>query len=170
MPNIAASLIASIEEAIKDAAIFGMNDGQMKEKALAEDPSIETLTRWCQARESGKEDAHHLKNANQVKKVRTTKDEADVNKMKAAGRFSRRHNRNKTECERCNTEHEPQRCPSNGKPCFSFGGKNHFAGQMPAPTQRRTRIPTIPMLQTLMNQRRKAQLRILPKELSRLKG
>ena len=51
----------TIEEAIKDAAIFGMNDGQMKEKALAEDPSIETLTRWCQARESGKEDVHQLK-------------------------------------------------------------------------------------------------------------
>ena len=68
----------TIEEAIKDAAIFGMNDGQMKEKALAEDPSIETLTRWCQARESGKEDAHQLKGANQVKKVRTTKEDADV--------------------------------------------------------------------------------------------
>ena len=45
----------TIDEAIKDAAIFGMNDTQMKEKALAEDPSIETLSRWCQARESGKE-------------------------------------------------------------------------------------------------------------------
>ena len=127
----------TIEEAIKDAAIFGMNDGQMKEKALAEDPSIETLTRWCQARESGKEDAHHLKNANQVKKVRTTKDEADVNKMKTAGRFSGRHNRNKTECERCNTEHEPQRCPSNGKPCFSCGGKNHFAGSDACPNTKK---------------------------------
>ena len=118
----------TIEEAIKDAAIFGMNDGQMKEKALAEDPSIETLTRWCQARESGKEDAHQLKGNNQVKKVKTAKDETDVNKMKAAGRFSGRYNRNKTECDRCKTEHEPQRCPSNGKPCFSCGGKNHFAG------------------------------------------
>ena len=127
----------TIEEAIKDAAIFGMNDGQMKEKALAEDPSIETLTRWCQARESGKEDAHQLKGNNQVKKVKTAKDETDVNKMKAAGRFSGRHNKNKTECDRCKTEHEPQRCPSNGKPCFSCGGKNHFAGSDACPNTKK---------------------------------
>ena len=75
-------------EAISDILV------EMKEKALAEDPSIETLTRWCQARESGKEDAHQLKGANQVKKVRTTKEDADVNKMRTAGRFSGRHNRN----------------------------------------------------------------------------
>ena len=48
---------------------FGMNDNQMRERALAEDPSIETLTRWCQARESGKEDAHVLKGPGQVKKL-----------------------------------------------------------------------------------------------------
>ena len=127
----------TIEEAIKDAAIFGMNDGQMKEKALAEDPSIETLTRWCQARESGKEDAHQLKGNNQVKKVKTAKDETDVNKMKAAGRFSGRYNRNKTECDRCKTEHIPQRCPSNDKPCFSCGGKNHFAGSDACPNTKK---------------------------------
>ena len=116
----------TIDEAIKDAAIFGMNDTQMKEKALAEDPSIETLSRWCQARESGKEDAHQLKGANQVKKV------------KAAGRFSAKHNKgNFPVCDRCSTEHEPQRCPLNGKPCFSCGGKNHFAGSTSCPNTKK---------------------------------
>ena len=42
--------------------------------------------------------------------------------------------------------------------------------QMLAPTQKRTRTPTSPMLQMLMNQRRRAQLLAPQKELSRLKG
>ena len=44
----------TIEEAIKDAAIFGMNDPQLREKALAEDPSLENLSRWGQAGEAGR--------------------------------------------------------------------------------------------------------------------
>ena len=127
----------TIDEAIKDAAIFGMNDTQMKEKALAEDPSIETLSRWCQARESGKEDAHQLKGANQVKKV------------KAAGRFSAKHNKgNFPVCDRCSTEHEPQRCPSNGKPCFSCGGKNHFAGSTSCPNTKKEQVDGKPSDET----------------------
>eukprot|EP00111_Clytia_hemisphaerica_P023959 TCONS_00070584-protein len=45
------------EEAIKDAAIFGMNDVSLREKALAEDPNLEKLSRWGQAREAGRDDA-----------------------------------------------------------------------------------------------------------------
>ncbi len=58
------------EEAIKDAAIFGMNDGSLREKALAEDPNLEKLSRWGQAREAGREDAHSLDKTAQVKRVR----------------------------------------------------------------------------------------------------
>ena len=45
----------TIKEAIKDAAIFGMNDSVLKEKALAEDPDLEKLIPWGLAREAGKE-------------------------------------------------------------------------------------------------------------------
>ena len=38
-------------DAIKDAAIFGMTDNRLKEKALSEDPDLTTLTKWGQARE-----------------------------------------------------------------------------------------------------------------------
>lgn len=54
----------SIEEGIKDAVIFGMNDSMLKEKALVVDPDLEKLTQWVLAREAGNEDAHHLKGSN----------------------------------------------------------------------------------------------------------
>ena len=54
----------AIEEAIKDAVIFGMNDSMLKEKALVVDPDLEKLTQRVQAREAGNEDAHHLKGSN----------------------------------------------------------------------------------------------------------
>ena len=128
------------EEAIKDAAIFGMNDRQMMEKALAEDPNIDELTRWCQARESGKEDAANLKNTSSVKKTSPTDHQIDemmetlkVMKMKKAGKFSNR-NRKSNPCQRCKSQaHEPNRCPSNGKTCFTCGGSNHFSGSEACP-------------------------------------
>ena len=61
--------------------------------------------------------------------------------MKAAGRFSAKHNKcNFPVCDRCSTEHEPQRCPSNGKPCFSCGGKNHFAGSTSCPNTKKEQV------------------------------
>ena len=135
----------TMDDAIKDAAIFGMNDATMRERALAEDPSVETLTRWCQARESGREDANKLKAPGQVKRLDTgmTSDEdlddeeinnmidsLQIMKLKRAGKYSAR-NRNRQDfppCNRCNTSHEAQRCPANGKECFTCGGENHFSG------------------------------------------
>ena len=49
------------KDVVKDAAIFGMADPRLREKALAEDPDLEELTRWGHAREAGKTDAHNLK-------------------------------------------------------------------------------------------------------------
>ena len=132
------------EEAIKDAAIFGMNDSKMMEKALAEDPNIDELTRWCQARESGREDAANLKNNSSVKKTAPTDTQIDemletlkVMKMKKAGKFSNRNNRKSSSCQRCNSNHEPNRCPSNGRTCYTCGGANHFSGSeaCPKPSQ-----------------------------------
>ena len=42
------------DEAVKDAAIRGMADGKLSEKALAEDHNKETLVKLGQAREAGK--------------------------------------------------------------------------------------------------------------------
>ena len=50
-------------DAVKDAAIFGMADTRLKEKALTDDPDLNTLIRWGQARESGKEGIHNLREA-----------------------------------------------------------------------------------------------------------
>ncbi len=80
-----------------------MNDGTMRERALAEDSSVETFNRWCQASESGREDAHNLKTPGQVKKLGTgtisdeDMDEEEIDnmidslqimKMKRAGKYS----------------------------------------------------------------------------------
>ena len=48
-----------------------------------------------------------------------------VMKLKKAGRYSNRNN--KKQCNRCSSEHQPERCPANGKTCFACNGKNHFA-------------------------------------------
>ena len=40
----------TIQDVIKDAAIFGMADGKLREKALAEDPNLDKLTRWVRPR------------------------------------------------------------------------------------------------------------------------
>ena len=145
----------TMDDAIKDAAIFGMNDGHMKERALAEDPTVETLTRWCQARESGREDAHNLKGPVQVKKLAAEnmsdddmeEEEIDdmivslqIMKLKKAGKYSARNNRLRPEhptCLHCSALHEPTRCPAKGKECFSCGGKDHFSGSRLCPVPRR---------------------------------
>ena len=126
------------EEAIKDAAIFGMNDTSLREKALAEDPDLEKLSRWGQAKETGKEDARNL-NKDTIRRIKPESpnehmsvEEIDdmmqtlqVMKLKKAGRYSSRNR--KQHCNRCNSDHQPERCPANGKTCFACQGKNHFA-------------------------------------------
>ena len=113
------------EEAIKDAAIFGMNDTSLREKALAEDPDLEKLSRWGQAKETGREDARNL-HKETVKRVKPesanenmTVDEIEemmqtlqIMKLKKAGRYSNRNR--KQQCNRCNSEHQPERCPAIG--------------------------------------------------------
>ena len=53
----------------KDAATFGMSNSKLKEKAVAEDPNMDTLVKWGQARETGREDAHTLKDNTTVSRV-----------------------------------------------------------------------------------------------------
>ena len=49
------------DEAVKDAAIRGMTDAKMSEKALAEDLNKEDLVKQGQAREAGKQDVNNLR-------------------------------------------------------------------------------------------------------------
>ena len=135
------------EEAIKDAAIFGMSDAKLREKALAEDPDLETLSRWGHAKETGREDAYQMKGSKgNVKKIANDipdeeMDEEEIEdmihtlqvmKLKKAGKYSIRF-KNRNSCTRCNSEHAPERCPANGRECFKCGGKNHFVNSQSCP-------------------------------------
>ena len=133
------------EDAVKDAAIFGMSDSRLKEKALTDDPQLKDLIRWGQARESGKEGLYNLKDGEkQVLKIKdienlSDSDEIDglieslqVMKLRKAGKFSSRKQKTKSEyqknsCNNCSSDHPPNRCPANGKECFTCGGRNHFS-------------------------------------------
>lgn len=134
------------KDAVKDAAIFGMSDQRLREKALAEDPDLETLSRWGYAREAGKSDAHNLKDVaggtvkrigwNQEPDPNMDEDEIDdlidslkVMKLKKVGKYSSKFKKKEEggSCTRCLTDHDPGRCPAYGKECFACGGKNHFA-------------------------------------------
>ena len=44
------------KDAVRDAAILGKTDTKLKEKALVNDPDLDTLVKWGQAHESGSED------------------------------------------------------------------------------------------------------------------
>ena len=134
------------EEVVKDAAIFGMTDQRLREKALAEDPNLDTLSRWGYSREAGKSDAHSLKDTagGSIKRIGwnnepdSNMDEEEIDKlmnslkvmkMKKAGKYSSKFKKKDdgASCSRCLTEHDPGRCPAYGKECFTCGGKNHFA-------------------------------------------
>ena len=136
----------TIQDAVKDAAIFGMTDTRLREKALADDPNLETLTRWGQAREAGKEDASNLKDnaSGSIKRIgwaeekewsEMNQEELDtvisslqVMKLKKIGKYSNRYKKNEgSSCNRCLTDHSQGRCPAYGKECFTCGEKNHFS-------------------------------------------
>ena len=130
-------------EAVKDAAIFGMTDTALREKALAEDPSLDTLVRWGQARETGREGSNTLKQDHKINRVSNqdflralSDDELDdmmqtlqVMKIRKQGKYSQRSSKPppKGDCLNCSTAHPPGRCPARGKDCFTCGGTNHFS-------------------------------------------
>ena len=132
------------QDVVKDAAIFGMTDPRLREKALAEDPTLQVLTQWGHAREAGKTDAYNLKDTatGAVKRIGwgdipqedMPPEEIDslieslkVMKLKKVGKYSSRVTKKNEKCNRCLTEHPQGRCPANGKECFTCGEKNHFS-------------------------------------------
>ena len=134
-------------DVVKDAAIFGMSDTKLKEKALIDDPDLTTLIKWGQARESGKEGLHCLQeppsNIHRLSRKRignefSNDEEIDdlitslqVIKLRKSGQYS---NRKQTSCQNnlsdnclnCSSEHAPNRSPAKGKECFTCGGRNNF--------------------------------------------
>ena len=132
------------DDAVKDAAIFGMTDGRLQEKALAEDPDLSVLIRLGQSRESGREGVHCLKdNTSSVSRVANEDwkvDEIDdmihslqIMKIKKQGKYSGRPNRQllkgqKNGCRTCSAKHAEGECRAQGKECFVCGEMNHFSG------------------------------------------
>ena len=141
------------DEAIKDAAIRGMTDLKLSEKALAEDHDKDTLIRQGQAREAGRQDVNSLREkeltSNSVKRV-ANKDgwldemndsELDslmqtiVRKMNQAGKYSNRFKQQDKDreggsegsCGRCLTQHaQSAKCPAYGSICQNCKGRHHF--------------------------------------------
>ena len=134
-------------DAVKHAAIFGMTDDRLQEKALSDDPTLEDLIRQGQSRESGKESVQQLNNKSTVARVTpeaTTVDEIDeqirslqIMKIKKQGRYSSKPKRQpkeeiqekpKLDCNTCSAKHPPGKCIAQGKECFTCGEFNHFSG------------------------------------------
>ena len=134
------------DEAIKDAAIRGMSDGKLSEKALAEDLSKDDVLKLGQAREAGKQDVSHLReNSVPVRRLNVNKELEDMNsneleevleavrimKIRKAGRYSgsrkEKDEDNDNLCSRCNYKHETGKCPANDAECYRCGGKNHLS-------------------------------------------
>ena len=145
-------------DAVKDAAIFGMADLKLKEQALAEDPDLPTLIRWGQSREAGKEGAQDLQGASStVSRI----DDADgktledidaeianlqIAKIRKQGKYSSRADRTpqrvRFQCKNCSSNHPAERkCPAKGQSCHACGGSNHFSGAQLCP---KPQPPTAP--------------------------
>ena len=139
------------KDAVKDAAIFGMTDMRLKEKALAEDPGLDTLIKWGQARETGKEGAHALSEASGARTNRLAEmDEEEMDEMintwnimkiRKQGRYSARSSKDQQRkpCNKCNSQHPEGRCPAKGKECFTCGERNHFSRTPACPKKPTTR-------------------------------
>ena len=132
-------------DAVKDAAIFGMADGKLREKALAEDPDLPTLIRWGQSREAGKEGATDLRGNPNVQRVSGHEEfsgDQNVRKVHSKpGRYSNKfkpqtpRNNRRLSCNNCSSLHAEGRCPAKGRECHDCGELNHFARSRTCPNR-----------------------------------
>ena len=143
------------KNAVKDAVTMGMSDKKLMERALTEDPEHDTLMRWGQAREAGKEGVHSLAGGHSATNWIGTFEEdmseteiedmietLSIMKVKKQGKYSGRPRREAqrpltSHCRNCQSDHPPGRCPANGKECFACGGSNHFSRSDACPKSRR---------------------------------
>ena len=145
------------KDAVKDALIMGMSDKKLMERALTEDPDHDTLMKWGQAREAGKEGVHNLaggySSTNCIESIKDDMSETEIDdlmetlsvmKIRKQGRYSGRPRRPQQiamqpiHCRNCVTEHPQGRCTAYGKQCFSCGGMNHFSRSEACPKSRKT--------------------------------
>ena len=109
-----------------------MTDKKLMERALTEDPGHDTLMRWGQAREAGKEGVHSLAGGysatNRVESINEDMSETEIEdmietltvmKVKKQGKYSGRPRREVTKqtsnCKNCLSDHPPGRCPARAK-------------------------------------------------------
>ena len=122
-------------DAVKDALIMGMSDPWMIQRALSEDPDLDTIVKWGQAREASTEGALTLTASSAVLDTsdslkdclpETIHAEMSTANARKPSDSERQFVNVSINCRNCLTEHPPGRCPANGKECFGCGGMNHF--------------------------------------------
>ena len=118
---------------------------QEDHEALAEDPTLDTLVKWGQAREMGREDNTSASRVNRIESTPELDMDSDeieemmqtlkAMKLRKEGRYSSRYKAKpkKGPCRNCSTEHPVGRCPANGKTCFGCGSINHFSRALACP-------------------------------------
>ena len=111
-------------DAVKDALIMGMSDPWMIQRALSEDPDLDTIVKWGQAREASTEGVHTLAASSAI--LDTSDSLRDCLPETTPTESERQCVNMSINCRNCLTEHPPGRCPANGKECFGCGGMNHF--------------------------------------------
>ena len=121
----------TIEMAIRDAAVYGMTDEMLKQKALAEEPDLPTLINLGQSREAGRESMHSLQSSSSSSVARIEKREKEtlsleeledqIMRIKKQGKYSGKSatsqtsNQQKQSCNNCSSRHAEGRCPAKGK-------------------------------------------------------
>ena len=152
------------DDSIRVAALAGMKDRNLAEKALAEKYSLQTLISTGSTRETSKATADALQgkgvtthSISKLKDIDSSMSEEEIDrtiatltvrKMKKSGKYSvrRKEERPKKEvpaersdrCRNCRSRHDPHRCPAKGKDCFDCEGSDHFANTPACPNKRVT--------------------------------
>ena len=114
------------EDAIRVAALAGMKDRLLAEKAMTEEFPLAKLVSvgfgapriFMETGGTTEED------------LDTAISNLTVMKRKKAGKYSMRskgEGDRKGSCSSCTSSHETGRCPARGRECFDCGEKNHFA-------------------------------------------
>ncbi|CAN7994963.1 unnamed protein product [Ixodes pacificus] len=105
---------------IRDQIVYGTADVKLRERLLREDSlTLEKAVQLCKAAEIA------------VKQRKTWDSPGQTVEVVSKQRQSRQAGK----CGRCNTKHDPKKCPAYGKECYKCKGRNHFA------TRCKTKVP-----------------------------
>ena len=127
------------EDAIRVAALAGMKDRLLAEKAMTEEFPLAKLVSVGSTRESSRSNVEAMEGhrTSSIRRVpeehrgeRENRQLAPGMKLKKARKYSMRskgEGDRKGSCSSCTSSHETGRCPARGRECFDCGEKNHFA-------------------------------------------